>query len=121
MLETTIAEVQASPLCSDAAVAKGGRMAVWRYLEGARWRLEPVRGKRVSDFFLETLLWRKDGDVDTVLDRAHTFVDEASSGKLFVRGTSLLGRPLIWVRAGWEDSASDPEASIRFLVYTVVS
>ncbi|CBN75827.1 conserved unknown protein [Ectocarpus siliculosus] len=119
MLETTIAEVQASPLCSGAAVANGGRTAVWRYLEGAQWRLEPVRGKRVSEFFLETLAWRQDGGVDTVLDRAHTFVDEASSGKLFVRGTSLLGRPLIWVHAGWEDGASGPEASLRFLVYTV--
>lgn len=122
MVETTIAEVKASPLYPDTAVvANGGRTAVWRYLEGAQWRFEPVRGKRVSDFFLETLVWRQDGKVDTVLDRAHTFVDEASFGKLFVRGTSLLGRPLIWVHAGWEDSASDPEASIRFLVYTVVS
>ncbi|CAM9375536.1 unnamed protein product, partial [Hapterophycus canaliculatus] len=68
---------------------------LWRYLEGAQWRLEPVRGKRVSDFFLETLEWRKENQVDSVFDRARSFETEAASGKLFVRGFSLLGRPLI--------------------------
>ena len=119
MLDATIAEVKASPLCSD-AVAQGGRSAVWRYLEGAQWRAEPARGKSVSDFFVETLAWRAEGGVDTVLERGHAFEAEAASGKLFVRGSSLLGRPLIWLHAGRENNALDPEANIRFLVYTVV-
>ncbi|CAM9517880.1 unnamed protein product [Scytosiphon promiscuus] len=118
MLEQTISEARASPLCSD-AVAKGGKTVLWRYLEGAQWRLEPVRGKRVSDFFLETLEWRKEKQVDSVLDRALSFKTEAASGKLFVRGTSLLGRPLIWVHAGRESDVDDPEANVQFLIYTV--
>lgn len=122
MLELTIDEVRDSPLCASDAIAEGGRSAIWRYLEGASWRLEPAaRGKRVSDFFLETLQWRKDGDVDTILDRAHSFEAEAASGKLFVRGCSLLGRPLIWVHAGREScDEPDPEADVQFLIYTVV-
>lgn len=120
LLDSTIAEVRASPLCSD-AVAQGGRSAVWRYLEGAQWRAEPTRGKRVSDYFIETLAWRAEGGVDTVLQRGPAFEAEAASGKLFVRGSSLLGRPLIWLHAGRENNALDPEANIRFLIYTVVS
>lgn len=94
---------------------------MWRYLEGAQWRVEPVRGKRVSAFFLETLEWRKEQGVDDILDRAESFASEASSGKLFVRGTCLEGRPLIWVHLGRENNAMDPEANVRFLLYTVVS
>lgn len=120
LLDLTIAEVRASPLCTD-AVTRGGRSAVWRYLEAAQWREEPTRGKRVSEYFVETLEWRAEGKVDTVLKRAHTFEGEAASGKLFVRGSSLLGRPLIWVHAGRENNGLDPEANVRFLIYTVVS
>lgn len=122
LLDLTLAEVRANPLCSDAvAVAQGGRSAVWRYLEAAQWREEPTRGKRVSAYFIETLEWRAAGDVDTLLERGLTFEAEAASGKLFVRGSSLLGRPLIWLHAGREISGLEPEANIRFLVYTVVS
>lgn len=120
LLDSTIAEVRQNPLCSGVDAA-GGRSAVWRYLEGAQWRAEPTRGKRVSDYFVETLEWRAQGEVDTILGRGHTFEDEAASGKLFVRGSSLLGRPLIWLHAGRENNALDPEANIRLLVYTVVS
>lgn len=120
MLDSTIAEVRAHPLCSD-AVAQGGRSAVWRYLEGAQWREEPTRGKRVSDYFIETLEWRAKGNIDSVLERGKLFEAEAASGKLFVKGHSLLGRPLIWLHAGRENNALDPEANIRFLIYTVVS
>eukprot|EP00752_Nemacystus_decipiens_P011132 g9892.t1 len=118
LLDSTIAEVRASPLCTD-AVARGGRSAVWRYLEGAQWREEPTRGKRVSEYFVETLAWRAEAGVDTVLDRGLTFEEEAASGKLFVRGSCLQGRPLIWLHAGRENNALDPEANIRFLIYTV--
>lgn len=122
LLDSTIAEVRASPACSGAAlVAQGGRSAVWRYLEGAQWREEPTGGTRVSDYFIETLKWRAEGHVDTILDRGVTFEAEAASGKLFVRGSSLLGRPLIWLHAGRENNALEPEANIRFLIYTVVS
>eukprot|EP00903_Cladosiphon_okamuranus_P007085 g6885.t1 len=120
LLDSTVAEVRASPACSNAAaVVQGGRSAVWRYLEGAQWREEPSRGKRVSDYFIDTLKWRAEGDVDTVLERGLTFESEAASGKLFVRGYSLLGRPLIWLHVGRENNALDPEANIRFLIYTV--
>lgn len=119
MLTVAIREVQeASPLSSD---IKGGRSWVWRYMEGAQWRQEPVRGKRVSSFFVDTLEWRQRGNVDSVLDRALSFVDEAGSGKFFVRGRCRLGRPLIWVHLGRENNASDPQANISYLIYTVVS
>lgn len=124
LLDITIAEIQQQqPTCSSVSI-KEGRSAAWRYMEGAQWRLEPVRGKRVSTFFLETLKWREREDVDSVLDvrRAHEmFAGEAATGKLFVRGSCLHGRPLIWVHLGRENNALDPEANVKFLVYTVVS
>lgn len=119
MLDQTVDEVRDSPLC--VRIEKGGRSAVWRYLEGAQWRIEPVRGKRVSAFFLETREWRTEQGVEDILDRAQSFAGEAASGKLFVRGTCLKGRPLIWVHLGRENNVLDPEANIRFLLYTVVS
>lgn len=119
MLETTIDEVRASPLCSSAKII-AGRSAVWRYLVAAQWRLEPVGGRRVSDFFIDTLKWRLDEGVDDILEQAKTFRTEAASGKLFVRGTCLTKRPLIWVHLGRENNALDPEANVRFLIYTVV-
>lgn len=120
LLEETIEEVRASPLCSSVKI-NAGKSAVWRYLVAAQWRLEPVAGKRVSDFFIDTLKWRIDEGVDRILEQAQTFGTEASSGKLFVRGTCLTKRPLIWVHLGRENNALDPEANVRFLIYTVVS
>lgn len=120
MLDITIDEVRSSPLFSNVSI-KAGRSAVWRYMEGAQWRLEPVGGKRVSEFVLETLRWRKQEGVDNVLDRAHSFSTEAASGKLFVRGACQLNRPLIWLHLGRENNVLDPEANVRFLIYTVVS
>ena len=119
MLEATIDEVQASPLCSSVKI-DAARSAVWRYLVAAQWRLEPVAGRRVSDFFIDTLKWRIDEGVDDILARAQTFRTEATSGKLFVRGTCLRKRPLIWVHLGRENNALDPEANVSFLIYTVV-
>jgi len=120
LLDKTIEEVRNSPLCSD-AVGRGGRSAVLRYLEAAQWKAEPTKGKRVSDYFIDTLRWRSELNVDTILERASTFEYEAASGKLFVRGSSLLGRPLIWLHVGRENNGADPEANIQFLIYTVVS
>lgn len=119
MLDITVGEIMASPL-SAGVKPDEGKSAVWRYMEGAQWRLEPVRGRRVSSYFLETLEWRKQENVDSVLDRADSFKREAATGKLFVRGTCLLGRPLIWVHLGRDDGKLDPEADVRFLIYTVV-
>lgn len=119
MLDTTIAEVRASPLSCEVKPT-GGRSAVWRYLEAAQWRIEPVRGKRVSDFFLDTCTWRKAEGVDGILDTSGSFADEAASGKMFVTGTSLAGQPLIWVYPFRENNAADPEANIKLLIYTMV-
>lgn len=119
MLDATIKEVQQeSTLSLD---VQGGRSWVWRYMEGAQWRREPVRGKRVSSFFIDTLEWRQRENVDEVLDRAQDFAAEAASGKLFVRGQCLCGRSLIWVHLGRENNAVDPEENVRYLVYTLVS
>lgn len=119
MLDITVGEIMASPLSAGVKPAEG-MSAVWRYMEGAQWRLEPVRGRRVSSYFLETLEWRKHKMVDSVLDRAESFKREAATGKLFVRGTCLLGRPLIWVHLGRDKGKLDPEADVRFLIYTLV-
>ena len=119
MLDITIREVLASPL-SAGVDPKGAKFEVWRYMEAAQWRLEPARGKRVSSFFLETLEWRKKERVDSVMDRADSFKREATTGKLFVRGTCYLGRPLIWAHLGRDGDDLDPEADVRFLIYTVV-
>ena len=120
LLEATIDEVRASPLSSSVKV-DGARSAVWRYLVAAQWRLEQAGGKRVSDFFVDTLKWRQEEGVDGILAQAQTFGSEASSGKLFVHGTCVMKRPLIWFHLGRENNALDPEANVRFLIYTVVS
>lgn len=119
MLELTMDEVRDSPLSRDVD-PKGGRSAIWRYLEAAQWRLEPARNKRVSEFFLDTLQWRQEEQVGDILLTPGAFLSEADSGKLFVRGRCLLGRPLIWVHLGRENNALDPEANVRFLIYTLV-
>lgn len=120
MLDVVIGEVRTSPLFSGGVDANTGKSAVWRYLEGAQWNVEPARGKRVSAFFLDTLQWRRDEDVDGLLARALSFESEATSGKLFVRGSCHLNRPLIWLHLGRENNALDPDANVRFLVYTLV-
>ena len=120
LLEATIDEVRASPLSSSVKVDEA-RSAVWRYLVAAQWRLEQAGGKRVSDFFVDTLKWRQEEGVDGILAQAQTFGSEASSGKLFVHGTCVMKRPLIWFHLGRENNALDPEANVRFLIYTVVS
>lgn len=121
MLDAIIEEVQRSP--ASYAVAHGGRAAVWRYLEAARWQPE-VSGKPLSTYFLETLEWRESLGVDSILDRdentTKSLLSEARSGKMFVRGTCLLGRPLIWIHLGRE-RLEEPESNLRFLIYTVVS
>eukprot|EP00904_Undaria_pinnatifida_P009720 jgi/Undpi1/5879/HiC_scaffold_2.g01153.m1 len=112
LLEATIDEVRASPLSSSVKV-DGARSAVWRYLVAAQWRLEQAGGKRVSDFFVDTLKWRQEEGVDGILAQAQTFGSEASSGKLFVHGTCVMKRPLIWFHLGRENNALDPEANER--------
>lgn len=119
MLDVAIEEVRKSPLSST--ITHGGRSAIWRYLHAARWRSE-ISGKRVSTYFLETLEWRKLLGIDGVLEdgQAASLLAEAATGKLFVRGTCLLHRPLIWFHLGRENNALDPESNVRFLIYTVV-
>lgn len=120
MLDVVIEEVRRSPLSS--AVTHGGRSAIWRYLNAARWGTE-LSGKRVSSYFLETLEWRKLLAIDRVLeDKEHaaSLLKEAATGKLFVRGTCLFHRPLIWLHLGRENNALDPVSNVRLLVYTVV-
>lgn len=119
LLTEAIKEIQEiSPLSTG---VKGGRSWVWRYLEGTQWLQEPVRGKRVSSFFVDTLEWRERENVDNILERPSDFIDEAASGKLFVGGKCLQGRPLIWAHLGRENNVLDPEANVRYLIYTVVS
>lgn len=121
ILDATIEEVQRSP--ASCAVAHGGRTAVWRYLEAARWQPE-VSGKPVSTYFLETLEWRESLGVDSILDcdenTINSLLPETRSGGMFVRGTCLLGRSLIWIHLG-RKRVEEPESNLRFLIYTVVS
>lgn len=82
-----------------------------RYLKATKWDVIPAV-KRI----LNTLVWRRSYKPDEI--RPEDIVDEARTGKEFVKGVGKCGRPLLYLIPARENS-KDYDRMMKFVVFNI--